>query len=88
MIDATGGPPRARPPRARVSSVFTEPLQAARQSLPAFSVGAAIVLPGLSFRSPESRETRVDWVFVGAFLALLLLTFALVAGCAALERRK
>jgi hypothetical protein len=30
----------------------------------------------------------VDWVFVGAFLALLLLTFALVAGCAALERRK
>jgi hypothetical protein len=30
----------------------------------------------------------VDWVFVGTFLALLLSTFALLAGCAALEQRK
>jgi hypothetical protein len=30
----------------------------------------------------------VDFVFAGAFLALLLLTLALVKGCAALEQRK
>jgi hypothetical protein len=30
----------------------------------------------------------VDLVFVGAFLALVLLSFALLAGCAALEHRK
>jgi hypothetical protein len=30
----------------------------------------------------------VDLVFAGVFLALLLSTFALVMGCAALERRK
>jgi hypothetical protein len=30
----------------------------------------------------------VDTVFVGTLLALLLLSFALLAGCAALEHRK
>jgi len=30
----------------------------------------------------------VDFLFAGAFLALLLSTFALVKGCAALEQRK
>jgi hypothetical protein len=40
------------------------------------------------FYGRDGSIWRMDFLFIAALAALLLLTLALVAGCAALERRK
>ncbi len=77
----TGGRCNAR------KRIFTKTLHGSAQSLPGFAAARAIFPPFGNFR-PGLREIIVDFVFAGAFLVLLLLTFALVKGCAALEGRK
>jgi hypothetical protein len=67
---------------------FTLPLRAPAQFLPAFSMFAASLRPDSKSAACAYRGRRVDFVFVGTFLVLLLLSFALLAGCAALDHRK
>jgi hypothetical protein len=55
--------------------------------LPRFSTQARIVRVAAHPRA-ALRRFIVDAVFIGSFIALLLAMRALIAGCAALERKK
>jgi hypothetical protein len=75
----------------RDASSFTPLLHGQRQILPCFSTQTVIFSQRIFAPGDERISIRgvdMDLVYTAAIIAFLLLTLGLVAGCAALEKKK